>query len=111
MTRPRFYLGLILLTVAALAYADSPIVRIYQLDGSSQCQDDGVPLAEMRRTLEGMGIRVFKARKDFAPITDWRASSAYRMQVAKNLLRRLYIETTDSGAETRLVGDKALAHA
>ena len=49
--------------------------------------------------------------QDFAPITDWRASAGYRMQVAKNLLRRLYIETSDPGAETRLVGDKALAHA
>ena len=28
-----------------------------------------------------------------------------------NLLRRLFIETTDATAETRLVGDRSLAHA
>ncbi len=49
--------------------------------------------------------------QDFAPITDWRASAGYRLQVAKNLLRRLYIETSDPATETRLVGDRSLAHA
>ena len=48
--------------------------------------------------------------RDFRPITDWRASADYRMQVSKNLLMRLYLETTDSHAETRIVGDRRLAH-
>lgn len=48
--------------------------------------------------------------KDFQPITDWRASAAYRMQVSKNLLMRLYLETTDPQQETRLAGDRRLAH-
>ncbi len=30
---------------------------------------------------------------DFAPLTDMRASAAYRLQVAKNLLRRFWLET------------------
>ena len=30
---------------------------------------------------------------DFAPLTDMRASAAYRMQVAQNLLKRLWLET------------------
>ena len=30
---------------------------------------------------------------DFTPLSDLRASSAYRMQVAQNLLRRFYLET------------------
>jgi xanthine dehydrogenase small subunit len=47
---------------------------------------------------------------DFAPIDDWRASAAYRRMAARNLLRRLLIETTDDEAETRLVGDRSLAH-
>ncbi len=49
--------------------------------------------------------------EDFTPITDWRASAGYRAKVAANLLRRLFIETTDDAAETRLVGDRRLAHA
>jgi xanthine dehydrogenase small subunit len=35
---------------------------------------------------------------DFAPITDMRASAEYRMLVAKNLLRRFYLETTGTKA-------------
>lgn len=34
---------------------------------------------------------------DYQPLTDWRASADYRMLAAKNLLRRLYLE---SGGET-----------
>jgi xanthine dehydrogenase small subunit len=49
--------------------------------------------------------------EDFSPITDWRASAGYRAKVAAHLLRRLFIETTDDAAETRLVGDRSLAHA
>ena len=49
--------------------------------------------------------------RDFQPIDDVRASAAYRMTVARNLLRRLLIETTSPDVETRLVGDRSLAHA
>jgi xanthine dehydrogenase small subunit len=49
--------------------------------------------------------------RDFAPIDDWRASAAYRLMAARNLLRRLHIETTDEEAETRLVGERSLAYA
>jgi xanthine dehydrogenase small subunit len=48
--------------------------------------------------------------KDFTPITDWRASAEYRLRVAQNLLLRLFLETTDPKAETRLAGDRRLAH-
>ena len=49
--------------------------------------------------------------QDFTPLTDWRASAGYRARVAANLLMKLYVETTDTAAETRLVGDRSLAHA
>ncbi|MEM7216110.1 MAG: xanthine dehydrogenase small subunit [Pseudomonadota bacterium] len=32
--------------------------------------------------------------EDFSPLSDWRASSVYRSLVAKNLLRRFYLETS-----------------
>lgn len=32
--------------------------------------------------------------EDFEPLTDWRASSGYRMLAAQNLLRRFFLETT-----------------
>jgi xanthine dehydrogenase small subunit len=34
--------------------------------------------------------------QDFTPLSDWRASAQYRMLVAKNLLRRFYLETQDT---------------
>jgi len=33
---------------------------------------------------------------DFVPLTDMRASAAYRLQVAQNLLRRFWLETRPS---------------
>ena len=48
---------------------------------------------------------------DFTPITDMRASAAYRLKVAQNLLMKLYVETAGLRAETRLVGERSLAHA
>jgi len=48
--------------------------------------------------------------QDFTPITDMRASAAYRTKVARNLLQRLLIETTEFATETRLVGERSLPH-
>ena len=36
---------------------------------------------------------------DFEPLSDWRASAAYRAMVAGNLLHRFYHETTNHGGE------------
>ena len=35
-----------------------------------------------------------RSAEDFQPITDWRASADYRAMVARNLLRRFYLEST-----------------
>ena len=48
--------------------------------------------------------------EDFTPITDMRASAGYRLRVARNLLFKAWLETTDPQAETRLVGDRSLTH-
>jgi xanthine dehydrogenase small subunit len=47
---------------------------------------------------------------DFTPITDMRASAAYRLKVAQNLLLKGFVETSEPQARTRLVGDLELAH-
>ncbi len=44
---------------------------------------------------------------DFAPISDMRASAAYRSLAARNLLMKAFLEIT--GADIRLVGEGALA--
>jgi xanthine dehydrogenase small subunit len=40
---------------------------------------------------------------DYAPISDMRASREYRASVARNLLYRFFLETSGSGAKTRVV--------
>ncbi|MCV9938733.1 xanthine dehydrogenase small subunit [Boseaceae bacterium BT-24-1] len=42
--------------------------------------------------------------QDFTPLTDMRASAAYRLKVAGNLLRRFLIETTTPKTSTRVAG-------
>ncbi len=42
--------------------------------------------------------------KDFAPMSDMRASTDYRLRAAQNLLLKYYIETSVPLAQTRLVG-------
>jgi xanthine dehydrogenase small subunit len=40
---------------------------------------------------------------DYDPLTDMRASHDYRLKVAKNLLYKFYLETTDGSMETRVL--------
>jgi xanthine dehydrogenase iron-sulfur cluster and FAD-binding subunit A len=41
--------------------------------------------------------------EDFTPISDWRASAAYRMAAAQNLIRRFRMETAEAAEPARLV--------
>ncbi len=41
--------------------------------------------------------------KDFQPLTDWRASSDYRMRSAQNLLRRFWLENAATDTPVRLM--------
>ncbi len=49
--------------------------------------------------------------EDYTPITDMRASGHYRLKVAQNLLRKFFIETTESEAKTRIIAERRAAHA
>jgi xanthine dehydrogenase small subunit len=49
-------------------------------------------------------------RSDYTPITDMRASQAYRSLAAEKLLLKFFIETTDADAETRVVGERRRTH-
>jgi xanthine dehydrogenase small subunit len=44
---------------------------------------------------------------DFTPLTDMRASAAYRLLVAQNLLRRFYLETSGAPGQLRLYREAA----
>ncbi len=45
--------------------------------------------------------------EDFTPISDWRASAAYRDLAARNLLKRFHLETTSDAARVRLTRSDA----
>ncbi|MCB1884161.1 MAG: xanthine dehydrogenase small subunit [Geminicoccaceae bacterium] len=47
---------------------------------------------------------------DFRPLTDQRASAAYRMKVAQNLLVKFWYETHGEGGQIRLVGPRRVVH-
>jgi xanthine dehydrogenase small subunit len=49
-------------------------------------------------------------RRDYTPITDMRASKAYRSLAAEKLLLKFFIETTEADAETRVVGERRRVH-
>ena len=40
--------------------------------------------------------------QDFTPLTDWRASSEYRLKVAQNLFKRFYLEHSEAMSPVRL---------
>ncbi len=61
-------------------------------------------------TTDTVEAAMIAMEQDYAPISDMRASADYRMMTAKNLLRKAFVEMTEE-ADTRLVGDKELAHA
>jgi xanthine dehydrogenase small subunit len=48
--------------------------------------------------------------RDYAPITDMRASKDYRSLVAEKLLLKFFVETTDADVGTRVVGERRRAH-
>jgi xanthine dehydrogenase small subunit len=52
-------------------------------------------------TLETVAHAEAAFARDFAPITDWRASADYRARVARNLLRRFYLESTGEVAQLK----------
>jgi xanthine dehydrogenase small subunit len=45
---------------------------------------------------------------DFTPLTDMRASADYRMRVARNLLRKYFMESQNPLSQTRMVGREAV---
>ena len=92
-------------TVAQARLAYGGMAGIPKRAGAAEAALTGRPWTE--ETVRGAMAAL---AQDFTPLTDWRASAAYRMEVAANLLLKLHAETT--GAEgTRLVGDGRLAHA
>jgi xanthine dehydrogenase small subunit len=52
-------------------------------------------------TLETVTRAEAKFAEDFTPLTDWRASADYRALVARNLLRRFYLESTGETAQLK----------
>jgi xanthine dehydrogenase small subunit len=47
---------------------------------------------------------------DFKPLSDWRASAAYRLESAQNLLLRFFLENSGGASATRVLGLASVAH-
>ena len=62
-------------------------------------------------TRETVDRAVVALASDFTPIDDLRASAAYRMQVAGNLLVKAYLEAQGDVAETRIIPYREAANA
>jgi xanthine dehydrogenase small subunit len=61
-----------------------------------------------RATAEGAAAAL---DADYAPLSDWRASAAYRAQAARGLLMRFYLETAGGEAAARLDEIGSAVHA
>jgi xanthine dehydrogenase small subunit len=59
-------------------------------------------------TEETVEAAIAEFEADFTPLDDMRGSAAYRMQAAKNLLRKYFAETQLPLGKTRLVGREAV---
>ncbi|MCW5760081.1 MAG: xanthine dehydrogenase small subunit, partial [Phenylobacterium sp.] len=59
-------------------------------------------------TRETVEAAVAALAGDFAPITDMRASAAYRLEAARNLVRRAFLESQD--AAPRVLDAEAVAY-
>ena len=46
---------------------------------------------------DGFAAAIAAVESEFKPIDDWRGSAAYRLQAAKNLLRRLELRVSSPG--------------
>jgi xanthine dehydrogenase small subunit len=66
---------------------------------ASQCELALVGQAWQQDTIDSAMAAL---EQDFSPIDDFRASAAYRMQVARNLLQRLFVAHTGKTSELRV---------
>jgi xanthine dehydrogenase small subunit len=60
--------------------------------------------------LPGIEAAVDALDRDFKPLSDFRASAAYRLQAAGNLLRRFYREQEPSGQSALRTADALQEH-
>jgi xanthine dehydrogenase small subunit len=67
----------------------------------TRARDTERRLTGARWSLEAVTAASEALAQDFQPLTDLRASSTYRLEAARNLLRRLYIETTSPAVAVR----------
>ena len=74
--------------VASARIAFGGMAAIPQRARSAEAALIGQPWSEATLTVAMLALE-----QDYAPLSDMRASSAYRMQAAQNLLRRFWLET------------------
>jgi xanthine dehydrogenase small subunit len=61
-------------------------------------------------TLDTISAAQTALEKDYSPISDFRASADYRLQVSKNLLQRFYLEFSSRKTESLSVAQLRVTH-
>jgi len=91
-----------------LAVGDDGVIRAVRLAfGGMAATPKRAPAAEAALTGKPWSVATQEAAaqaltQDFQPISDWRASAAYRSRVAGNLLRRFHLDSTGAEAALRV---------
>ena len=80
-------------TVRAVRLAYGGMAAVVKRAAAAEAALLGKPWSEASVTLAQAALA-----DDFKPLSDMRASAAYRLQVAQNLLRRFWLETRATGA-------------
>ena len=121
-------------------YSAYKITKRFDQDVSAVCgafrvRRDGARVIEARLAFGGMAATPKRARngeqilesgawseanvrkamaaleRDFSPLSDVRGSAAYRLETARNLLYRFYLESAGQAGETRVLDIMAVDHA
>ena len=86
-------------------------VPVFARQSSAKSKDQAV-IAEVEKIMaEALKPERFQKRvrdaltKDFQPISDMRASAAYRIEVAQGLLKKALMEVAERGVDCRLLLD------
>ena len=81
--------------------------RLWRDGGDAEARErrgSGARRRRSRRSRELGGRATRRIASDFSPLTDMRATAAYRAEVAANLLTRALLEVAGASAPTR-IGD------
>jgi xanthine dehydrogenase small subunit len=83
------------IAAARIAYGGMAAIPMRAVKTEALLTGRNWSLASIEAALPGLG-------QDYTPLSDMRASAAYRLKVAQNLLKRLFLENSEPGTPCRV---------